>query len=166
MTTETTTAEGVETPVQSPEAPLAPQPQHPKSSYEREVATFQDAVEKKGLVKSLEHHGFALFHSLPGEKRAFFREQLGFACHNTTDHYNLGVAWAESGDLDKAVASWKQAADGEPRIAEAVFNLALASEQRGDLASARKFYNQYLQNLEEGAEDAQEVKDHLASLGN
>jgi len=147
------------------DAPQAPQAQHPKSSYEREVATFLDTVEQKGLVKSLERHGFALFHSLPAEKRMLFREQLHFACRNTTDHYNLGVAWATAGDLDKAVASWKQAADGEPRIAEAVFNLALAAEQRGDLASARKFYNQYLQSLEEGAEEAQQVKEHLTSLG-
>jgi tetratricopeptide (TPR) repeat protein len=169
MTTEKTTAGGVETPVQSPEAPEAPQaqqPQHPKSSYDREIATFLDAVEQIGLVKSLQRHGFALFHSLPAEKRMLLREQLGFACHNTTDHYNLGVAWATAGDVDKAIASWKQAADGEPHIPEAAHNLALAAEQRGDLAAARKYYNQYLQNLEGSAEETELIKEHLATLGN
>ena len=159
MTTEKTTAVVVETPEAQPQ-----QPQHPKSSYEREIATFLDSAESLGLEKAIARHGFAMFHSLPSDKRALYREQLGLACRNTTDHYNLGVAWAAGGDMTKAVASWKLAADGEPPIPEAVFNLALAAEQRGDLAPARKYYNQYLQNLED-AEEAQRVKEHLASLG-
>ena len=164
MTTETTTAaESVETSVEPAQMPQA-QPSHPESSYEHEISMFLKSVEQEGLEKSLARHGFGLFHSLPVGKVALFREQLGMACRDTTDHYNLGVAWAEAGNMDAALAAWKRAAEGEPRVAEAVFNLAVACEKQGDAATARKYYNQYLQNLED-SEEAQQVKDHLATLG-
>ena len=52
----------------------------------------------------------------------------------------------------------------QPELTEAGFNHALALEKSGDTKAARKAWQAYLESLEEDAEDADEIKEHLGTL--
>jgi chemotaxis protein methyltransferase CheR len=63
-------------------------------------------------------------------------------------HFQRGLAELESGDPAAAVASLRRALYAEPRLGLAAFKLGGAYEELGDLAAARRAYEQSLRTLE------------------
>ena len=55
---------------------------------------------------------------------------------------NDGNAWAASGDWEQATRRWHDALVSEPENHAALYNLGVAAEARGDLASAHALYQQ------------------------
>jgi chemotaxis methyl-accepting protein methylase len=67
---------------------------------------------------------------------------------NAGAHFQRGLAELESGDPAAAVASLRRALYAEPRFGLAAFKLGRAYEALGDLAAARRAYEQALRTLE------------------
>jgi chemotaxis protein methyltransferase CheR len=67
---------------------------------------------------------------------------------NAGAHFQRGLAELESGDPAAAVASLRRALYAEPRFGLAAFKLGRAYEALGDVAAARRAYEQALRTLE------------------
>ena len=151
-----------------PETQTPPAPDDPfaagRNLYEREIQSFGTFVESKSLEAGFRRFGFALFHSLPTEKRLLYAEQIGLECKDAASLYNLGLAHANSGNFERAIEYWKKALNQDGELADAEFNQALAYERLQDLAQARKHFAKYLKMIDD-PEDVQAVEEHLAELG-
>jgi tetratricopeptide (TPR) repeat protein len=78
------------------------------------VATKALTVRSAALIR----RGLALAKSLqPGDAAA---------------HYNLGVALSNKGDLDGAIAEWREALRLNPNYGDAHYNLGVALWHKGD----------------------------------
>jgi tetratricopeptide (TPR) repeat protein len=59
-------------------------------------------------------------------------------------HLNLGAAYAERGELDRAIAELEAAVRLEPESVEAHFNLGLVRAWQGETALARASFEQVI----------------------
>jgi len=59
-------------------------------------------------------------------------------------YVDLGIAYSKSGDLDKALASFKRAVELEPRQLVAYNELGIVYRRKGDFAAARDSYQHAL----------------------
>lgn len=78
-----------------------------------------------------------------------------------------GDAWAEKGDLDKAIGFYKKAADYKPNerfSPQYLMKLGLAQEKKGDKTAAADTYQQILDRYPESSE-ATNAKTFLARAG-
>jgi len=62
----------------------------------------------------------------------------------TAAYVDLGIAYSKSGDLDKALASFKRAVELEPRQLVAYNELGIVYRRKGDFAAARDSYQHAL----------------------
>jgi tetratricopeptide (TPR) repeat protein len=74
--------------------------------------------------------------------------------------YNLGYVVLEHGKPEQAIRYFRGAIGSDPRFADAYFNLAMAYEQSGDAASARPYWQKYLE-LEPTGTWAEIARKHL-----
>lgn len=134
-----------------------------RNLHERDLEVYRQSLDVN-LEEGLARFGFALFHSLPLDERALYREALGLACQDAVDHYNLGGACASREDFERAIACWREALRMDPSLCEAEFNIALAYERMNDLAKARKHFKHYRETATD-PEEKQAVENHLAEMG-
>ena len=154
---------------QSPSAEAAPAQQPDAAEEIKEPILTDTLVERFG--KDLEEKGksayskwgFALFHSLDEERAQDERERLGFKPADALDHYNVGCRLAAKDKYAAALKSFALAVELDSEFFEARFNQALATEKTGDLAEAKKIWNELSKNCEDQEEVAQ-IKGHLAEL--
>ena len=132
--------------------------------YEKQIDRFVQTAES-GVIGALNRYGFTLFHSLPAEERMLRQEELGIACKDPSDLYNLGLAHASKQHFDRAIACWEKALKAEPEMGAALFNIAVAHEQMGDLKRAREEYKRYSKEFAD-SEESQRIADHLAEIEN
>jgi tetratricopeptide (TPR) repeat protein len=111
--------------------------------------------------------GYAWLHSMSDEEVMAQREALGIEPIDALDFYNLGCLRAQREDYAGAAKAFVKAAHLDPKLQEAAFNLALALELDGKKTEARDAWNACLERLgdaDEDADEAKQVKDHLAAL--
>jgi tetratricopeptide (TPR) repeat protein len=135
-----------------------------KTLTEKQLESFTAALEADPK-DAYGRWGLALFHTLSDDQA---QAQLGLLKINAQDalgHYNQGVVLASKGKYADAARAFAQASELDPQLAEAVFNQALAEEQAGNAAAARKLWNRYLEICDDPEESA-EVKSHLTELAN
>lgn len=81
--------------------------------------------------------------------------------------YYLGEAYrlrGEEGDLDKAVAAWRQAVEADPDFAPSYCALGVNAMKKHDWAEAHDYLTRYL-TLAPDAQDAGYVRDYLETIG-
>jgi protein O-GlcNAc transferase len=78
-------------------------------------------------------------------------------------HGNLGYLLVQKGDLDGAIAEWREAARLDPQYAPPHANLGEALESKGDTQGAIAAYEQFLV-LAPQAPNAAEVRNRLSAL--
>jgi serine/threonine protein kinase/Flp pilus assembly protein TadD len=98
------------------------------------------------------------FHSQSEEAIRYYTAALALRPHNPAECVNLGNALSRTGDLDGAIAAYREALDGHPDYVKARLPLAEALERKGDLDGA-------LAELREAARFANHASSHLL-LGN
>lgn len=146
------------------DTPSTDETEEPESLYDTELTSFRTAIEKN-LEGGLKQCGFALIHSLDSAERVLVFDKLGLPCKDAVDFYNLGTAHAANEDYEKAIDYWKKSLKIDPEHKETLFNLAVVYEKLDDMAKARKYYDQYLVDLED-PEEIEMVNNHLAELAN
>jgi Tfp pilus assembly protein PilF len=66
-------------------------------------------------------------------------------------HAGLGVVARQSGQIDAAIASWRQAVTLDPTNFDALYNLCVALWDGGRRAEARPFLEQFIRTAPAGA---------------
>lgn len=82
---------------------------------------------------------------------AMYRHAIEVQHHCPEAHYNLGYVMLEHGNAKAAADSFKTAIEQDPRFADAHFNLAMAYEQLGTRADAKRHWCLYLDLVPNGA---------------
>jgi len=134
--------------------------------YRATLDKFQSRLADK-RVKAMRQFGMTLFHSLPVAQRIKLGEALGVNPDNATTHYNLGVLAAVEQDWAKAIAEFQAALKMDASMRVALYNLALATDKNGDVAKARRLYNELVDSVNEEAawaEDVAKIKARLSEL--
>lgn len=112
--------------------------------------------------------GWTLFHSLPEEQRLRRRAELELKMpEHASNHYNSGVLAASDGDWDTAVAEFKTAFEMNPELAPALYNWAVATEEKGNVAESCVLYLRFIdlaENTDSRADDVARIKAHLAEM--
>ena len=134
-----------------------------KKLFEAQMEQFRKLA-SKDLEDAFERYGFALFHSTTPEEQALIREQLGIKCQDANDFYDLGIALASKEEYAKAIIAWNQALKMDPKMANAIYNIAVANERMNNLSAARNNYKKYIDSIEE-TEEIERIKQHLAEIG-
>ena len=134
----------------------------PRSLYDNQLEGFRKAL-AQDMETALARYGFALFHSLSLEEQYLYRDALGLLAKGGEEYYNLGVAFAQHDNLDKAIECWNQALKANAGLADAHHNLALACEMQGDIGSAKAHYRRYIESIQDAGEISR-IRQHLDEL--
>ncbi len=135
--------------------------------FRETMAEYRAAV-AKAPEKADQRYGWTLFHSLPEEQRLRRRAELGLKLpEHASNHYNSGVLAASDGDWDTAVAEFKTAFDMNPELAPALYNWAVATEEKGDVAESCVLYLRFIdlaESTDSRADDVAKIKAHLDEM--
>ena len=138
-------------------------PYHPSRHVQMLADHFRRSLAAEG-ADAYRRWGLAFFYSLEDEEAEAQREARGFDPQDALGHYNRGCLLAGREDFAAAVKSFAQAVKLDPELPEALFNLALAQEQAGHKADARRSWNQFIE-LFGDREEVAEIREHLAAQG-
>lgn len=130
--------------------------------YDRELASFRELL-KQDLPRALERYGFAFYFSLPDAERLRVLKHLGLAPRTAADFYNLAALEIEKGNFAEATELLRAALEREPKLTDALYNLALCYEKAGKRTEAVKAWEQYLTNCTD-PQLREQVTAHLAEL--
>lgn len=136
--------------------------QRANALYDSQLEGFRRAL-AQDMEAACARYGFALFHSLPLEDQYLYRDALGLLPRGAEEFYNLGVAFAQRNDMEKAINCWNQALKADAGLVEACFNLALACEKQGDMAAAKANYKRYIESIQD-AEEISRIRQHLDEM--
>lgn len=75
----------------------------------------------------------------------YYRKALAIDEQQPEAQYNLGYVMLEKGRPQESIALFQGAIAADPKFADAYFNLAMAYEQLGDTASARPYWQSYIE---------------------
>jgi tetratricopeptide (TPR) repeat protein len=59
-------------------------------------------------------------------------------------HYNLAIAYKQMGNLEAAIAEYRQAIRINPGFAEAIYNLGVTCQQKGQLRDAIACFERFI----------------------
>jgi len=127
------------------------------------VSQFEQALEKDNN-EAYEHWGFALFHSMTGERAQRELLKLGLKPRDGLDFYNAGCLLAGEEKFAEAAKAFAKALELTPELEEALFNLALSQEKAGNVNEAKKNWKELL-NVVKDEEESGQIKQHLKDLG-
>jgi tetratricopeptide (TPR) repeat protein len=118
-------------------------------SVERRRAVLETAVQLRpgdlGLLMTL-GNSYPLDQREGAEERArWFQGAVAAAPTNCVAHDNLGTALQDKGDMDRAIAEYRQAIRLDPKFAWPHYNLGLALSDKGNLDGAIAEYHQAIQ---------------------
>ena len=114
------------------------------------------------LTLACAHAGFAQSQSSPpqpSKPAAQSANNRALAQHDV----DIGKFYLKRGDVDGAIARYKDALQSRPNFAEAYLLLGQAYEQKRDPLSAISYYQQYLKTLPSGSE-SKKVRKRIADL--
>lgn len=160
-------AENESTPIDTPEAGEGAgqaAAAEPSTLTDIQLAAFSAAV-AADPKDAYSRWGLALFHSQSDEQAQAQMTALKIELKDALGHYNHGVVLAQKEKYADAARSFAKAAELDPTLIEAVYNLALAEEKAGNTSEARKRWNRYLELCQDPEESA-EVKNHITELAN
>ena len=72
-----------------------------------------------------------------------FSEAIALAPDYASPYNGLGTAWAQAGDIEKALAQWKKAVELKPDFAYPLYNLGASYAAKGDAALALEYLTRY-----------------------
>lgn len=78
-------------------------------------------------------------------------------------HYNLGCCYVERGEFDLAVGEFQNTLNIDPRMTEAIGNIATCYQSLGRIPEAIQWFRQYLK-INPHAPDADQVKGMISAL--
>ncbi len=93
-----------------------------------------------------------------------FEKSLGYNPHSPSTLNNIGFAYYDKGDMDKAVEYHARALDNDPSFTNAYFGLALTLEGMGQKEGALKNWKEFLKRTEPGSKWAQKARKHIDKL--
>jgi tetratricopeptide (TPR) repeat protein len=141
--------------------------------YVREYATAADAADVRHTVEEIKKHMevhrlFKESHDLLEAKRAldarFLLEKAEALEPNSPEiHYNLGMAYHNSGNLPKAIEEFQRALQLKPDMTDALLNIGSSYQALGKKDEAISWFHRYL-NASPKAEDYKAITDMIASL--
>jgi tetratricopeptide (TPR) repeat protein len=99
------------------------------------------------------------------ESQTLWTHALDCTSGNSTAHYNLGVAFADKGEYDKALAQYLEALEINPRQGHPHNNLGNILKRRGDLAGAIAQYRAAAEIEPELVDIRLNLGDALAAAG-
>jgi tetratricopeptide (TPR) repeat protein len=115
---------------------------------------FRQMVEQAELA--LEQRKFA-------EARRRFEQVVATRPDYAHGHFQLGYAWNQLGDNQKAIQEFQTALHLDPKMKAAVMNIASSYQSLGDTGSAIAWFERYL-GMNPPAADAEAVKKTIALL--
>lgn len=130
--------------------------------YEKEIERYRNTL-RRDIDKAYERYGFTVFHSLPPIEKIRLKEKIGFQIIDEIDYYNLGVAAVTKEEYQKGRENFEKAIELKSDFSDALYNLALSCEKLNDYQSAVKYWNAYL-DLIEDTDEKQEIKKHLQEI--
>lgn len=133
-----------------------------RALYDNQLEGFRKAL-AQDMETALARYGFALFHSLPLEEQYLYRDALGLLGKGGEEYYNLGVAFAQQNNWDKAIDCWNQALKADAGLADAHHNIALAYEKQGDMGSAKTHFKRYIESIQDAGE-INRIRQHLDEM--
>lgn len=141
--------------------------------YVREYATASDAADVRRTVEEIKKHMevhrlFKESHDLLEAKRAldarFLLEKAEALEPNSPEiHYNLGMAYHNSGNLPKAIEEFQLALKLKPDMTDAMLNIGSSYQALGQKNEAIAWFHRYL-SASPKAEDYKAISDMIASL--
>ena len=134
--------------------------------YRHTLEKFQHLL-AKNRDKAFRQFGMTMFHSLPEDKKTRLREAWGINPQDATTHYNLGVIAASEGNWAKAIERFSRAFEMDATLLDALYNLALATEKKGETKEARELFERYVSLATEAGhrpEDIEKAGAHIKEL--
>jgi tetratricopeptide (TPR) repeat protein len=99
------------------------------------------------------------------DSTALFEHALAVTANNSVAHNNLGVALSDRGEIESAVAQYREAIRIDPLYADSHNNLGVALAKQGKLEQAAEEYREALRLLPRGAfENRLELHIKLSSI--
>lgn len=130
--------------------------------YERELDRYRETLRLDKDVAA-ERYGMTLINSLTPAERVQVIRHLGFEITEAVDFYNLGCQSAFEENWSEAINLFRQAAEMDPEMTEAIHNLAICYEKTGHTPQAKATWQVYLDVVEDAHEKAR-ITDHLKTL--
>ena len=122
-------------------------------------ATEMDRA-KAHFDKAVEHTRAREFEAAIGE----YAKSLEMNPHSAEANSNLGFAYMDLWDFDRALEYQKKALEVNPEFANAYYGLALTLEKKGDKAGAAKNWKEFIKRSEHGSKWALMAKKRLDAL--
>lgn len=142
-----------------PEEPTGP---HPSEYFVRQLDDFRQSLANDG-EGTMARLGISLLQCLNDEEIESQRVAMGIAPKDEYDYYNRGCLLAQREEYADAVKAFDQAIALKSDFAEAQFNRAVTLETNGDMAEARKAWQDFTVQFAD-SESILEIKQHLGEL--
>lgn len=127
---------------------------------------IQQAGSKRGQqdLRALVEQGQALLNQhRDNEARQAFEKVVSTNPNWAPGHFFLGYALAQSGEHQQAIAQFQNALQLDPKMNEAVMNIASNYQSLGDCNSAISWYERYLQQ-DPGSPKAGDIRNRINGL--
>jgi tetratricopeptide (TPR) repeat protein len=95
-----------------------------------------------------------------------FEKSLKFNPHSPSTLNNIGFAWFDKGEMDKAIEYQARALLADSEFANAYYGLALAFESKGDVDGAIENWKEFLRRTEPESKWARKAETHIEKLTN
>ncbi|HEY9870284.1 MAG TPA: tetratricopeptide repeat protein, partial [Candidatus Obscuribacterales bacterium] len=123
----------------------------------------QEAHDQQAFRQMVEQAELALEERRFADARRRFEQVVAVRPDFAHGHFQLGYAWNQLGDNQKAIQEFQTALQLDPKMKAAVLNIASSYQSLGDTASAIAWFERYL-SMNPPAADADMVKKSIALL--
>jgi tetratricopeptide (TPR) repeat protein len=93
-----------------------------------------------------------------------FEKSLKYNPHSASTLNNIGFAWFDKGEMDKAIEYQARALLTDSEFANAYYGLALAFETKGDVDAAITNWKEFLSRTEPESKWARKAETHIEKL--
>ncbi len=132
------------------------------SFFLQELREYLDLL-KKDPEKAYQIYGFTMINSINPVDRAFYKIKYDFEPQDSIDYYNRGVHQLTNNRYKEALKYFEKAVDKNPRFPEALYNLAWTYEKTGELKKSLKYWEEYLDFVEDD-DEAELIEEHIEEL--